>query len=120
VIAVLFEPALRDMEMRGSETFGPESFKDYRIKHGLTNNGNTPTYISVDELHSLQSDLRHAKTMVFRLGAASGGTGTAFALSRLRNDWSDFFIDDHQVFAGIERRRFSSTAPAFQLLPFQL
>jgi hypothetical protein len=117
---MVFLPALREMEHMGSETFGPESFRDYQAKHGLTIKGNAPAYISVDQLRSLKVDLREAQTMVFRLGRAQAGAGTAFALSRLRNDWSDFFINDQRVFEESERKQFFSGMPAHQLLPFKL
>ena len=118
----IFTPALDAMANHASETFGPESFSDYRARHGLPRSGQTASLISIDRLQKLRPELKEATTMVFRLGASDKGTGTAFALSRLRNDWTDFFLYDATLCQSetVQPELFMSNISSRQLFAFQL
>jgi len=99
----VFEIALREMDSIGLPTFGPISFQFYIAKNALEP-ARTWQAISVDQRERLAPELQAAQTMVFRLGAPSGARYTHFALAKCHGGWSDYFLEDTQLFA-------------FQLLP---
>jgi hypothetical protein len=80
----------------------------------------TAAYISVDSLDKLQPDLKAADLMVFRLGRVAG-KGTAFGLAKKKSkDWSDYFLEDNDLFTGLTPEVFVPTVPYSSLYSFML
>lgn len=92
-----WESALQELEKNGNGLFGPKSFRDYLedIEED-PRDYRTAAEISIDTLRQLSSELRERETMVFRLGYAPNGAGTAFALVQLEDRLEDFFVQEHQ------------------------
>jgi hypothetical protein len=118
----LFAPALREMDASGRSYSDPESFVSYLRRHGLPER-DVASVISIDSLAQLDPDLKKARVMVFRLGAAPGTRTTRFALARSETeDFSDYFLVDETLFSAVPPRLFiPSVNPqalfAFTLLP---
>jgi Domain of unknown function (DUF6997) len=115
---LVFDSAISAIGPEG--TFGPASFQDYAKASNLDLRRKTCEIISKDSLAALPAELREANTMVLRLGAASDGSGTAFALVQVP-DIRDFFLLHDSIFP--ERTEdFTPQVPprnlkAFRLLP---
>lgn len=99
---MVFEPALAEMESRGTSIYGPTSFQDYVSRHDIDVRGRTPRYISIDSLDELPTELRDANVMVLRLGSARTGTGTQFLLVEAPHGVEEFFLVDDDAFRGDE------------------
>lgn len=120
-ITNMFAPALTVMSREGTTCFGPVSFRDYLRQHNLPNT-DTATAISVDSLRKLSRELVESNSMVFRLGNHPGTNHTAFAVARNREGWSDFFLEDQQLFSSLRIRELDVTRctqdlAAFRFLP---
>lgn len=115
----IFEPALEQMDAKGARVFGPTSFRGYLKRHGFEGARRTPKYISIDFVDSLASELRNACTMVFRLGRASDGPGTQFALVRAESELAEFFLVDSECFDAGHVERFESEANDERMLGFR-
>jgi hypothetical protein len=76
--------------------------------------------ISVDQRERLAPELQAAQTMVFRLGAPSGARYTHFALAKCHGGWSDYFLEDTQLFASCPPEVFIPPVSLRQLFAFQL
>lgn len=116
----MFQPKIDEMGTR--PTSDPESFLDYLERTGQTSAGKTAPNISIDDFGKLHSTLKAAHCMVFRLGAAVDGKGTAFALAKTQMGWADYFLFDEDLFVDSSPRQFvpevgSDRLFAFQLLP---
>jgi len=115
----MFEAALESMATEGASTFGPTSFQKYAQATGLTNAKTAPA-ISVDSLAGMPSELRAARAMVFRLGAAEGEQHTQFALARCVNGWEDYFLMDASVFSSAAAELYIPAVSMKELFAFQL
>jgi hypothetical protein len=120
-MATMFSPALATMSRQSSACFGPVSFRDYLRQNNLPNK-DTATSISVDSLRKLSRELVESHVMVFRLGNHPGTNHTAFALARTREGWSDFFLEDQQLFSSLPIHEFDTVRckqdlAAFRFLP---
>lgn len=115
----VFGAALRQMDLSGSATFGPTAFVRYLRENGLPAK-RTWQYVSVDSIDRLSPELRAASTMVFRLGARTGQTGTYFALARCENDWRDYFLLDNDLLALATPEVYLPDVPVRSLFAFQL
>ena len=116
-MASIFEPAVSELAAADRVVFGPRSFRDYVTAHDLEAGPRTPRYISVDALEDLSPALREAGVMVFRMGAAPDGTGTAFVLVDA-DDLEDFFLRDDEIFADRPAETLQSPVGRERLLPY--
>lgn len=114
----LFTGAIADLGSHSTST--PRSFNEYKRAQGYPQ-ADTAASISVDSLSRLDSELRSARAMVFRLGSPVGTKGTQFALAKYVSDWSDYFLDDERLAEGVATEEHHSGNEhdllAFQLLP---
>jgi hypothetical protein len=116
----IFQAAIEEMAREGAALYGPKSFQGYLRENRLPN-VNTWQYVSVDSIDRLDSGLRDAQTMVFRLGSAGGTRETAFGLARLpTGNWSDYFLLDEEGLAGVRPQLYLPDVPSRDLFPFQL
>jgi hypothetical protein len=115
----LFAPALEYMQEQGSSTYGPCSWRDYLNHYGLEVSGRTPQYLSVDDISSLNHELRVSDTMVLRLGSRKGKLGADFGLIQYANE-SDYFIHDKQLINGVVPEVYISSASLRKLFAFQM
>ena len=65
-------------------------------------------------------DLHVQGCMVFRLGQPKGSRTTHFALAKVVNDWSDYFLIDQAVFEAVDSQVFLPSASVRSLFAFQL
>jgi len=114
-----FEPALNHMLKERFETFEPTSFQGYIDKYKLPKK-KTAEVISVDSYEKLPIELKLAKVMVFRLGVSGDGKYTQFALSRVVNNWNDFFLIDEELFSKVNPEIYIPTCSVRDLYAFQL
>ena len=83
----------------------------------------TTSYISVDELGDLSTELRESGFMVFRLGRPpQAARSTEFALVKTLADWNDYFFRDEILFKDAKLETFEtsnddSTVDIFRVLP---
>jgi hypothetical protein len=91
-----FQPALGEMQVGDWSVFGPTSFRRYLLANNLKKTG-TAASISVDSLKKLSPILRMMQVMVLRLGTATDGPGTQFALVSSPNNLNDFFLVDEYI-----------------------
>ena len=93
-----WDPALEDLNEKGTGLFGPKSFMDYLEEIGEDRRDyRTPAEISIDTYIDLSPKLRDHDTMVLRLGFAPEGRGTGFALVKVDNALDDFFIQEREI-----------------------
>lgn len=119
-MTTIFGPALEAMVKSGGEWLPPQSFKDYAAKHGL-GAVKTADKISVQSIGGLDRELCKEKVMVFRLGAASGGT-TYFALARGEHSVDEYFLVDAKTEQGSEASQVERYVPevsSTELFPFE-
>lgn len=114
-----FAAALLTMAEEGSQTYGPIAFQSYLRDHGLSPK-RTWSAISVDRLDALSPELKQAQTMVFRLGSDGRDHHTRFALARVHNGWSDFFLIDADIFRNTQPEIFLPSVAARDLYVFDL
>ena len=75
--------------------YGPRSFIGYLQENGLDpSQFRTAAELSVDTRSQLSTQLAERDTMVLRLGRATDGPGTQFALVSVPDRLDDFFIDE--------------------------
>jgi len=115
-----FSSALQELDERGASTSTPESFVDYCHRTKQKKPSDVPSIISVQTLSDLNRDLLDANVMVFRLGSPPGSRTTHFGLSRIVNDWSDYFLIDSQLFDDAETRAFIPSSSYRDLYAFSL
>lgn len=115
----LFEPALKHLRPGSWSVFGPTSFQRYLNQHGFERR-DTASLISVDSLDRLAPELREAEAMVLRLGRASDGPGTQFALVATPGRLADFFLVDEAIFSQTEPELFHPSRNLQDLLPYYL
>lgn len=115
----IFEPALRQLKPGEWSVFGPTSFQKYLRENGF-GRVDTASAISVDSLDRLAPELREAGAMVLRLGKASDGPGTQFALIGTPGRLEDFFLIDREVFTQTEPEVFKPDRNLRELLPYYL
>lgn len=116
----IFKPALDEMNKAGLWYRNPEPFSSYLKKYNLPQK-DTASSISVDSLCRLDSELRQAGVMVFRMGVAPGQKHTRFALAKAEQpDMSDYFLVDQTLFANTQPELFISSASQQALFGFSL
>lgn len=115
----MFSQVIQEMEQSGQLVSEPRSFKAYIEQQGLGNK-RTADYISVQSYAGLHPELKEAGYTVLRLGAPQGNKHTHFALAKVQNDWSDFFLIDEEIFSGKPVETFVPSESAQNLLAFQL
>ncbi|MFD1586463.1 DUF6997 domain-containing protein [Halorientalis brevis] len=87
--------ALQQLDGESAGLYGPESFLDYLRDSGEDpGDYRTAAEISIDTRRDLATALAEHDTMILRLGRASEGRGTQFALVRVPGQLDDFFIDE--------------------------
>lgn len=92
-----WDPALRSLQESESDLYGPESFIGYLRDTGQDpNQYRTADELSVDTRAQLSERLDERDTMVLRLGRASNGPGTQFALVQAPGELEDFFVDESE------------------------
>lgn len=75
--------------------YGPRSFIGYLREHGMDpSQFRTATALAADTRSQLPTRLAEQDTMVLRLGRATDGPGTQFALVRVPDLLDDFFVDE--------------------------
>lgn len=117
----IFEPALRQLRPGSWSVFGPTSFQQYLLDNGFGNRRvDTASMISVDSFDRLAPELRDSGVMVLRLGKASDGPGTQFALVGTPGRLEDFFLVDQDVFTQTEAEVFAPQRNLRDLLPYYL
>ena len=83
------------MQAAGDGIYGPRSFLGYLREHGEDpSQFRTAAELSVDTRSQLSTPLAARDTMVLRLGRATDGPGTQFALVSVPDRLDDFFIDE--------------------------
>jgi hypothetical protein len=115
---MIFEPAIKALLASGASASVPQGFVAYLKSNGIANK-DTASYISVDSLKKLHSELKAADLMVFRLGRLGIG-GTAFGLAKSVSGWSDYFLCDEQLFSGLKTEVFVPTVPYSSLYSFMI
>jgi len=111
----IFEPAIDLIEEFKIKYYDGGSFQKY-IENNNLGNAKTAEKISVDSFEKLDPQLREKNIMVFRLGKANNGPGTAFALRKM-DDMHDFFLVDEKVFI---EDLIDFYIPDEQLLPYKI
>jgi len=98
-----WDPALRSLQETASGIYGPRSFIGYLQETGQDpSQYRTAAELSVDTRPELSSRLNDHDTIVLRLGRATDGPGTQFALVRVPDRLDDFFIDERE-FPAVDR-----------------
>lgn len=115
----MFSQAIQEMEQSGQLVSEPRSFKAYIEQQGLGSK-RTADHISVQSFAGLHPELKEAGYTVLRLGAPQGSKHTHFALAKVQNDWSDFFLIDEEIFSGQPVETFVPGESAQNLMAFQL
>ena len=113
----LFSPVLQDLPDRS--VFGPVAFQEYLTEHNLPRK-DTASIISVDSFEKLPSELRSSDTMILRLGSPKGKRQTEFALVRVADRLTDFFLFNESVFSESQPDPFLPTVSWRQLYSFQI
>lgn len=110
-----FGPALAEMARVQAPVFGPTAFRAYLDQHDLAADS---TAIAVESQRRLAPSLRDSGTMVFRLGTPPRSNAVVFALAKVDTGWSDYFLLDADLFAGVRPRTFNPRGNAhhFDLL----
>lgn len=117
----IFEPLIRGLEASGNSFSKPQSFIEYLDIYNFPKKG-TAECISIQEISNLKADLRKYGYMVFRLGFHNGAKGAHFALAKLKdkNNWSEYFLIDNEIFLGIKAESFLPNVSIRQLFAFEL
>ena len=90
-----WNPALRSLETTESGIYGPKSFIGYlRDTDEDPSQYRTADELSIDTRQQLSDRLDERGAMIFRLGKASDGPGTQFALVDVAEKIDDFFINE--------------------------
>lgn len=122
----VFSDALADMRNRCSKFRDPELFREYLDRSGNKIQGSVARFISVDHLENLDSELKEAGVMVFRLGGDSGGGAngkgrTRFSLANCeRGDFKDYFLFDTELFDSVKPQLFIPRVDMRSLFAFTL
>lgn len=97
--------------------FGPVPFLDYLSSLGFPKL-KAPDAISIDSWERLHQSLKASDSMVLRLGKSTG-VGTQFAVVKIKNRLSEYFLFDEKIFTndGVE---YIPEVEDNQLLAYQL
>jgi hypothetical protein len=96
-------PAVDSLRESSEGIYGPTSFIGYLEEVGeRPTEYRTAAELSIDTRRRLNTYLADHDTMVLRVGRASDGRGTQFALVRVPGRLDDFFLDDPTV-SGTDR-----------------
>ncbi|WP_456475142.1 DUF6997 domain-containing protein [Candidatus Pyrohabitans sp.] len=115
----IFKPALEVLSDKDTGIYGPFSFQDYLKENNLPPVRTAPV-ISIDTYELLSPELKLNDTMVLRLGSAPNGTGTQFALVKVKGRLRDFFLFDGEIFTDKEGLTFLPTVSMRQLFGYNL
>jgi len=91
----MFQKLIDKMNAEGLSVTAPCCFQDYLKEVGI-NKHRTAQYISIDTFTQLDKKLRDNEIMVFRLGQQQNNK-TYFALAKVINDWSDYFLTNDNI-----------------------
>jgi len=92
-----WNPALCSLRDTKDGIYGPKSFIGYLESNDHDrNNYRTASELSIDTRAKLSNRLDEQETMVLRLGRASDGPGTQFALVHVPGKLDNFFINEHE------------------------
>lgn len=117
----VFEPALKYLPSGEWSVFGPTSFRRYLLENGFDNRRiDTAAYISIDSLDDLPPELREAGAMVLRLGRATDGPGTQFAVIGTPGRVEDFFLVDEEIYTQKDPEIYHPQSDPRDLLPYYL
>lgn len=117
----VFEPALKYLPSGEWSVFGPTSFRRYLLENGFDNRRiDTAAYISIDSLDDLPPELREAGAMVLRLGRATDGPGTQFAVIGTPGRVEDFFLVDEEIYTQKDLEIYHPQSDPRDLLPYYL
>ena len=117
----VFEPALRQLQPGQWSVFGPTSFRRYLEENGFDSRRvDTAAHISVDSLDDLAPELREAGAMVLRLGKATDGPGTQFAIVGTPGRVEDFFLVDEEVYTQEDPEVCHPQSDPGEMLPYYL
>lgn len=116
----LFDAAISSLRQDEGDHFGPFSFLRYCQEQGFSA-GRTAEHISVDSIDRLAPELRANDCMVLRLGQATDGRGTQFAVVRIPGDSPGcFFLNDRELFDHEPIRTFLPRAEVVELFAYGL
>lgn len=116
----IFAHAIAQLEDSGQPCSSPRAFQEYLRECGQIKAARTAQHISVDSIEALSPELRAHECMVFRLGSPSGEQNTRFALAKVQEGWSDYFLLDQEIFPGDKGQEFLPPHPARKLEIFRL
>lgn len=115
MINSIFVPIVKSLTENKVNYINAGSFQKY-IKSNNLGKVKTAEKISIDSYEKLDSYLKDKKYMVFRLGKADIGRGTAFALSRFDKK-DEYFLIDEDIF---DSKYIDYRISEDELLPFRI
>ena len=115
----MFEQAIRELEDSRDLVGEPRSFQGYIADQDIRNS-RTAQYISINSLTDLNAELRDSNCMVFRLGSPPRSRNTYFALAKVNEDWSDYFLIDEDLFGNTDVEVYLPSASVRSLFSYQL
>lgn len=89
-----WDPALDALREASNGIYGPRSFPDYLREIGADPSRHRSAALSVDTRSQLPDRVAERDAMVLRLGRATDGPGSRFALVRVPDRSDDFFVDE--------------------------
>lgn len=113
----LFSPLIEEAHSQGHSV--PREWQAYLQTRGISTTRKSPEFLAPDDLTKLNSQLRDANCMIFRLGAAGGGSKTHFSVVSCMS-LDDQFIENKTVLAASSDQLFFPTVPARELFSFGL
>lgn len=123
----VFESLISHVESTNLTFTEPQSFNSYLEKNGLNPKSfNTAEYLSPQCLNGtkgLKKELLDANLMIFRLGnREKDSSGTYFSLIKLKEEglWSEYFLNDKDIFKSVEPELFIPNVSIRQLFAFNL
>jgi len=97
----------------------PREWQAYLQSRGVSTTRKSPEFLAPDDLTKLNSQLRDANCMIYRLGAAGGGSRTHFSVVSCPS-LEDQFISNQTILAASSDQLFLPTVPARELFSFGL
>ena len=113
----LFSPLIDEARRLGYSE--PREWQAFLHSRGISTSRKSPEFLAPDDLNKLNAQLREANCMIFRLGAAGGGSKTHFSIVSCKS-LEDQFISNQTVLAACTDQLFFPTVPARELFSFGL
>jgi len=113
----LFSPLIVEAHSHGYSV--PREWQAYLRTRGISTTRKSPEFLAPDDLTKLNSQLRDANCMIFRLGAAGSGSKTHFSVVSCMS-LEDQFISNQTVLAASSDQLFFPIVPARELFSFGL